>query len=173
MNPDSISNIFDFIDYLEGQNFTPGTANENRIFMFNTLEAGLSASLPLPELEGAYAELGISIPDATYTLTAQILEETQGAGNVIQILAPTSQIPGIDLPVITNGDWKNDYVSYFHVTFYDPDIEETITKKYYLTFDNQFTPSSLRAAASADFATKYGVQVTNIQLDRIYRTFGS
>lgn len=172
MQPEQFSNLFDFIDYLESLNPVSGTANENRAFVFNTINAGFNVVDNPADLLSAYASVGISIPESAFTAIFNLRLESEAPGNIIQILAPNSVIPGLELGTI-NGDFATDYVSYFHITFYDPDIDEYITKKRYLLFDDTLTPSQLTNEISNDFETKYKVRVTNVALDRIYRTFGN
>lgn len=163
-------NLFNFIDFLEAQNFTPNTANEARAFIFNNLEFTFGTTYDINELYGAFADVGVTTPFGIFQNIVNLRNEFPGEGNAIQILAPTSPIPNEMMPLL-GGNFNNDYFTGYTVTFYDPDIDETITKDFYITYDQQLTPAQLRQAASQDFATRYNVQVMSVELRRSYQTF--
>lgn len=174
MKPDGpITNLFDFIDYLVKENPISGSANHNRAFIYDTIGYGYGAVTDPLDLQVAYESVGIHVPESAFSAIANLRMETDAPGNVIQVFAPNSLIPTFDLSVQSGKDFKTDFSAYYTVNFYDPDIDEYLSKEYFLRYDDVFTPAELARAASNDFETKYSVRVINVALNRVYRTFGN
>lgn len=172
LNPDNFSTVFDFIDYLEDFNPVSGTGNENRAFIFNTLGAASNVTDDPQTLISAYASVGIPTTENIFSTILKQVEVSDSPANLIHILAPNSVIPPFGLGAI-DGNFSTDFFAAYHVEFYDADIDEVLSKKYYLLYNDTFTPADLVSAATNDFQTRYKVKVTNIALDRVYRTFGN
>lgn len=168
-----ITNLFDFIDYLQTQNPVLGTANHNRAFIYDTIGSGFGAVTDPLDLQVAYESVGIHVPESAFKAISDLRMETDAPGNVIQIFAANSVIPTFDLSVQSGKDFKTDFSAYYTVNFYDPDIDEYLSKEYFLRYDDVFTPAELAQAALNDFETKYSVRVINLALNRVYRTFGN
>jgi hypothetical protein len=162
------TNPFEFIDYLESFGRSSGTANENRAFIFNTIASGFNAFDNPDELFGAYIDVGITVPRSAFDSILENRQTFSGYGQMIQILAPTSLIPGSDLAEF-NGNLGSNYIVYGDITFVNNITGDIIQKGYYVTFDDEMTPSQIKASMSSDYATHYNVNVLSVDMQRIFR----
>lgn len=164
--------VFDFIDYLEGLNRQSGTANENRAFIFNTITDAIVSGFTNEDLYNAYNSVGITIPETVFDKIVENRQNFSGAGDIIQFLAPTSQIPSFDLPEYTGKFLPDeDFITYYNVTYIEPITGDTIQKQgQYLKYSDVLTPSELRSTISQDFSTRYKAQVLSVDMRRTYQT---
>lgn len=173
--PPDITNIFDFADYLEGLNRDPGTANENRAFVFQTVSEGLKNALIPEEMYSVYTDLGFQIPNNVYNAIVENRSLRDSAGDIIQFFAPTSPIPSFDLPEykynISVKDIPYDFITYADIKYQSLITGDIITKTdSYLAYDDVFTPSELRSEIATAFSTAYQAKVISVDLRRSYQS---
>lgn len=163
-----ISNIFDFIDYLEAFDMSSGTANENRAFVFNSM-AGVFEDLSSEwDLYSAYQDIGINIPRNVFDNIVDIIGATKSNAYMIQAFAPTSIVNIQGIPEFSD-ELDNDFIVYSDALVYNPVTGDSFVEQWYHSFSDILTTSQLATRVSEEIFATYGYIVSDVTLLRIYR----
>lgn len=161
-------NIFDFIDYLQSTGFTGGTANENRYFLFTTLDKSSQATDDYDTVRAAYESIGVTFPDKTFARIFDAYADNTGPAYFIQHMAPNSIIPDIAYPV-SDFDQNTNYVAYSEITVYNKLADITTVENWYHYYDDEYTPSELKREIARSAKENSDKTVITVNILRAYK----
>lgn len=161
-------NIFDFIDYLESTGYRGGTANQNRYFLFTTLDKASDSTDDISAVRAAYESIGVTFPDKTFNRIFDAYADNTGPAYFIQHMASNSLIPHEAYPV-SDYEMNSEYVAYSQITVYNKLADITTVEDWYHYFDEEYTPADLKRDIARSAKENSDKTVISVNILRAYK----